>query len=1639
MNDNYRTFLRRGFSRRCPAKNHHGRPVFWLAMLLGAPLVLSLSGAISTAQSSGGNAPQSAQALGSSALDTILADLKQEISAGSTTLSGSFAGTLSIPTAPATAVPALSGSQSVNFPDNVLKQSAYGQPFYSGTNYDVATYPAADRAADLSTTSLSQNERFVSPARWNKPLLLPKEHSASDLDLTPVMSGSKAFTAPNWILTARDGSNPKTWSSDLINSDTNPGAVTGRYAYTIYDEGGLLDANSAGYPSTASPEQIAYKSSLACADLMQLTDETGHPLLTQGQIDSLIAWRSAHPFSTRQSLIDYATQTLAITGSDRAKLQNALQYFSTFGRSLDQPSYVPPANRPLILSGTAGGNNAYGLDNEINPNFLTARAMSSFTRNDGSTAAVGDPVVNKRFALSRLAWLTCKGPSVARATSSDADIVALKNAGFTTEWLQQGTAANIEKYFGLQWIDSTNGSTPPNYWQYVHGRNGSSGAIMRLNSPANTIDVARSGREADFFELLKATINAGSLAKVGSSVPDPNQTKCIPSLRDQYYIDENLDYAIIQIGANIIDQFDSDNFPTRIQFDDGANSPTMFCGIENLPYLYRVHPAVVKVVPPHVASDPDPTGSGTNSIYYGLGDTLSSSQTVVDTGLGATILIPELWNPNDWCGDNATQAQLAQTLGTMGPQSFEIFAQSDAPVVVKPTHYLSPYPVSQPLVDTDFYNGDSSISPGYITTAHNFSWSGNPITISESTSKMTFSVPRNAIGAQLFREPTALFQKNKPTGSSLSAPGLRAIPSPHQGVLDSNGTLLAAVGNTDPSISGPPTVGQEYIGMYLGTIPLIWRTQPVPTVPPTPPPVAGTVYRANTVILDDQLGPGVLFTFNLQCRDAFGRLVTYDQKQVSIGHSGESYGRIARPMHAPWAGLLQPRRTGDRVYFALDPRTSRFGVQNTGPETVDNNTTQLQWSFPPFSNDHLAANMGRIPLEMSWLSRSEGIMGSMRNGWGIGAANIAIANDPTWRGGLNPYNFPSTMGFYPGGWTSTNAGYACRPGLFAENDAAPVYNDNIAGDTQHYAGNAAGTQLYNASQYYADPDGVVRRGMGGWTDSRTDFIGPSDLSAFDAWFAGIMGLPQRVAHAVGPDNLLHKSDLFLNYPPSTRTGLLLQAEARPMILNRPFRSVAELGYTFAGTPWKNLNMDMPESGDAALLDTFCIDDTADANGLVSGKVNLNTRQQPVLKAILAGAYKDAWDPTSHKVSSTFADLLASRLVKRTSGTSASEVNVSGSGARPLQNLSELVGKWVSGKGVGLNNPADTSVAPFGPKSYDGYSADLVSPLYFNAWTNKTPNADLSDDPNNPYDIVRDKTISRRRAAPIRALANVGQTRVWNLMIDLIAQSGEYPASAGSLADFVVEGEQRYWMHVAIDRYTGEVIAQSIEAVSEPVMDLTNTVVGENQPAGTSVGTFGVSGSSSSATYTYELVEGDGSDGNSSFTLSGSELRTSAVFQYLTQSSYNIRVRATDALGASSEQQFSIAVSPGLLTKWKLTTFADKASDPAIGGDGADPDKDGMSNLVEYALGKSPAAADTPGISIQRADGVLRMNYSKRSLATDIAEHAQWTTNLADPASWSSTGVTEMLLSDDGITQQWQATVPDSSGTSVFMRLIISRP
>ena len=72
----------------------------------------------------------------------------------------------------------------------------------------------------------------------------------------------------------------------------------------------------------------------------------------------------------------------------------------------------------------------------------------------------------------------------------------------------------------------------------------------------------------------------------------------------------------------------------------------------------------------------------------------------------------------------------------------------------------------------------------------------------------------------------------------------------------------------------------------------------------------------------------------------------------------------------------------------------------------------------------------------------------------------------------------------------------------------------------------------------------------------------------------------------------------------------------------------------------------------------------------------------------------------------------------------------------------------------------------------------------------------------------------------RALSEMGQTRTWNLMIDVIAQTGKYKPNAPDLtaSNFIVEGEKRCWLHIALGRDLNagrvDVLGTQLEEVTE---------------------------------------------------------------------------------------------------------------------------------------------------------------------------------------------------------------------------------
>ena len=127
-----------------------------------------------------------------------------------------------------------------------------------------------------------------------------------------------------------------------------------------------------------------------------------------------------------------------------------------------------------------------------------------------------------------------------------------------------------------------------------------------------------------------------------------------------------------------------------------------------------------------------------------------------------------------------------------------------------------------------------------------------------------------------------------------------------------------------------------------------------------------------------------------------------------------------------------------------------------------------------------------------------------------------------------------------------------------------------------------------------------------------------------------------------------------------------------------------------------------------------------------------------------------------------------------------------------------------------------------------------------------------------------------------------------------------------------------------------------------------------------------------------------------------------------------------------------------ISDWRQTYFGTN-SDTGDAADDADSDHDGITNLMEFATGGSPNT-NTP--SPQRIEAptteFVDYLYSRNKLAmAELTYTVEWN-DVLSTTGWSSAGVTETILSDDGVTQQVRARVPTGGNDHRFIQLKVTR-
>ena len=1167
-----------------------------------------------------------AEEIARSGFANIVSDFRSEALAGSTTnaaVPGFYMPRTNWTMVPQTNISLTNGT--------LVRISSPASPsaFTNATWFDTTLIPT-NRASTVVSTNASRNGRRLTASTWLAPRLVQTDGVATFSN-----------NLPRWTYVTRTGARALA-DTDAAGASqsgfSNTNYVTGRYACAIYDTSGLLDANLAGADTNIlAADWVASKGSQAFADLTQVG-------LTAAQSAALVQWRNASSSANSNSYSSYLRFSGPNTGFATGPLgdrqffsrrdflryadangwpTNAVTSFTTFQRDPSAPGFFPTYDASTYKAAaiSASATNSYrtrastdATASNPNPAFLGVR--------DGSAK----PLVKSRFNLDRLLWVTREGPISSLGTSNPIYTSALASLGGGTDaaaFLAQGTAANIQKSFGLFWDSNSPSWTPGTpsattgetgqQWIYC-SPTGSLGA--RAASIKTLAQVAAENREPDLFELVQTAILSGSLghatgdsAKYGGNAPPvpgssnteygewerralvlnnastaQNRFCHAPELRmdkDNKLFHAEPKYQVARIVANLLDQADEDSFPTAIRLND-----EVVWGIENLPYINGI--GMFAARPPQ-GNSVTPNANSRHIHQWALFS---------------------LWNPHA-IGSNPAGSS---------PVTLRIVCRSG---VSRPNLYTPTYTAS---------DGTVRALSG-VSAAENFL--GSP-------SAIEFSISAYAG----FREPTVI---NPATGATVSSPNNRLTV----GRVDITGIHTGSSDFPDHPDYVPPTAGLP----IATTDPVQRYSENIVKFPATSLDSRGLMWGAANSI-----------NIELQYRDSNNSWRTYD------------------------------------AVYGFIPEWTQNGLTNYLMPDDANYATSLSNMEAAFPTPAVRARIASVQKAM------------------VALTNFNLVSPAQLR------TDPRTPRFNMGKARTRAADLGTLPVSINAADVAQI-DKTMAPDNS-----------LNAS---TDLNGWILSAMTGQTFWTTQVQGISAASMYANNFSELAS----AANYADPDLVQRWGDAGLranNHPGETGNS-----GARPIVLNRAFRNVGELGVVFRDTPWRTLDLLSEKSADAGLLEIFCVGEQP-ASG-IAGKVNVNSAPLPILRALISGADRMLNLSATNLVSSNAAATIATNVV--------ASRQIRG----PLETVSQLPRLFPQTNSVDANYPA--------PKI--------------------------------------------QREAAVRALAGVGTTRTWNLLVDIIAQSGKLAANASNLSsDFIVEGQKRYWMQVSIDRLTGEVVASQAEPFDE---------------------------------------------------------------------------------------------------------------------------------------------------------------------------------------------------------------------------------
>ena len=155
-----------------------------------------------------------------------------------------------------------------------------------------------------------------------------------------------------------------------------------------------------------------------------------------------------------------------------------------------------------------------------------------------------------------------------------------------------------------------------------------------------------------------------------------------------------------------------------------------------------------------------------------------------------------------------------------------------------------------------------------------------------------------------------------------------------------------------------------------------------------------------------------------------------------------------------------------------------------------------------------------------------------------------------------------------------------------------------------------------------------------------------------------------------------------------------------------------------------------------------------------------------------------------------------------------------------------------------------------------------------------------------------------------------------------------------------------------------------------------------------------------------------------------------------------------SVAAGSPASATVTIQDKPYDAWRFAHFdSGQLADTGVSGDSADPDGDGFTNLLEYALGGDPLTADQPpgapvaALGSDATDSWLTLTYVQPDGRGDLTYTVEWNSDLT--AAWQSGSSVVTELSRTAVAGGQQVTVRANATLTAqprqFLRLRVTRP